>query len=363
MAEKTEKPTAKRREDARKEGQVGVSRDLAKAATLGVLGETAFALEPLAREKITLLMSLPSQRIGQPFEPAMMEMLTAAGTLLLVSFAILGAICVAVAVFAYWGQFGVLISTKVLTPKFERLNPVQGVMNLFSKRKLLELLAAMIKALALGIAMYVFVKSQLASIVSLSNGTPVDSHHGFVSLLHGAFRVAIGVSIAFSLADMAIQKYMHTKSLYMSMEEIKREYRESEGDPLVKGMRRQLGMELANSGPVVKTAEADAVVVNPTHFAVAMRYDPQSRAVPIVLAKGKDDVAFAMIERARELDIPVIRHVWLARTLYAVGRADRAVPQATYAEVAHVYAVIQELGILAAGRAIELETAGEPPRG
>lgn len=361
MAEKNEKPTQKKEKDARKEGQVGVSRDLAKAVTLGVMGELAFALESLWREKVELLLSLPTQRFGQPFVPVLMEMSIAAATLLLGSFTILGATGVVVAVLAYWGQFGVLISTQVLTPKLDRLNPVQGLMNLLSKKKLLELLAAALKASVLGVVMYLFIKSQLASIVSLSNGSPKDSYFGFVTLLHAAFRIAVGVSIGFSVADFALQKYMLTKSLYMSMEEVKQEYRESEGDPHLKGQRKQLAREWANSAPVVKTAKADAVVVNPTHFAVAMRYDANEQPLPIVLAKGRDEVAFAMIERAMELGIPVIRHVWLARTLYATGRADRTVPQSSFEAVAHVYAVIQEMGGSCSGRMIELETDGYSP--
>lgn len=360
MSEKNLEPTEKRLRDAREKGQVGISRDVAKAASLGVLGEIAFGTESLWRGKIELLMSLPMQRVGQPFGSVLMEMSSAAVTLLFASFAILGLAGIVVAVFAFWGQIGVLISPKALAPKFESLNPVQGVKNLFSKKKLIELLSAIIKAAIIAMVMYLFTKSQLPSIVGLANGTPKDSYSGFIELLHGAFRLVLVVSIVFALVDLVVQKRMHKKSLFMSMDEIKREYRESEGDPMVKGMRRQLAMELASSGPVAKTAEADAVVVNPTHFAVAMQYDPVKRKVPIVLAKGKDETALAMIARARELGIPVIRHVWLARTLYATGRADCAVPRNSFEAVAHVYAVIQELGASCAGETIELESVGDP---
>jgi type III secretion protein U len=146
------------------------------------------------------------------------------------------------------------------------------------------------------------------------------------------------------------------------MEEIKREYRESEGDPMVKAMRKAIARSLAQQGPVAKTQDADAVVVNPTHFAIAMVYDTELAQVPVVLAKGKDEVAQAMIECARSLGIPVIRHVWLARTLYSTGKADTVIPKASYEAVAHVYAVINELKEMGhLDKEVELESLGDPP--
>src|SRR5690606_774289 len=120
--------------------------------------------------------------------------------------------------------------------------------------------------------------------------------------------------------------------------------------------------EWANEAPAARTEQANAVVVNPTHFAVAMFYDPKEAMVPVVLAKGKDEIAQAMIERARDFNIPVIRHVWLARTLYATCKPDTVVPRASYEAVAMGYAVVN--GLVATNdyhRHVELENAGEPP--
>jgi type III secretion protein U len=165
-----------------------------------------------------------------------------------------------------------------------------------------------------------------------------------------------------AMIDFAMQKYFHTKELMMDMEEIKKEYKESEGDPMVKGQRKQLAREWANSDPVKKTDDANAVVVNPTHFAVAMLFDQNLTPVPVVLAKGKDEVAQAMIRRAKERGIPVIRHVWLARTLYATCRPDTVVPKSSYEAVALVYAVVLELiAQNETQRTVELESFGDPP--
>lgn len=362
MSEKTEQPTDKKLEDSKQEGQVAVSKDLAKLAMLWVISEIAFATESMTRDRLNGMIELIMQRIGQDFNLTLLELTMSAGTLLISAFSILGAVGIVVAIASHWGQFGILISTKALTPKFDRVDPVQGAKNLFSKKKLMELLTNIVKALILGLIIYLEVKDQLPNIVALSGGTPGDSYNGFIQILHTALKISILVSLVFGVVDYAIQKKTHIKSLMMSMDDIKREYKESEGDPMVKGQRKQIARELAESGPVNKTNEADAVVVNPTHFAIALRYDVKQKPIPIMLAKGKHETAQAMIERAHELKIPVIRHVWLARTLYAIGKPNQIIPRASFEAVAHVYAVISELKDTASDRVVELERFGDQPK-
>ncbi|MFC7518726.1 type III secretion system export apparatus subunit SctU [Herbaspirillum sp. GCM10030257] len=360
--EKNEQPTDKKIEDARKKGQVPVSKDMARLASLLVVGELAFMTEPLWHEAINALFALPLPRIGQPFAPALMEMLVAAGILLLIVFATLFVVCIVVGVAAHWGQFGMLIAPEAVTPSFDKLNPVNGIKQLFSKKKLMELLLTIFKAVLIGWIVFILARDQLPNIVQLSTGAPKDVYSGFIALLRTIFHVILGVCLCLAIIDFAVQKHSHTKSLMMDMEEIKREHKESEGDPMIKGMRKQIARQLAMSGPVAKTEQANAVVVNPTHFAVAMFYDPDETIVPVVLAKGKDDVAQAMILRARECGIPVIRHVWLARTLYATCKDDTLVPRSSYEAVAHVYAVVNELHAADdVSRSVELESLGEPP--
>lgn len=364
MAEKTEKPTHKKLDDARKKGQIAMSRDLAKLLTLSALGETAFATEPMWRQSVQAMMVMGTERIGQPFMPALIEISGAIVTLLLIVVVACFVIGVVVGVLGHWGQFGILISAEVLKPNFDKLNPVNGFKQLFSKKKLVELLLSTMKAALIAWIAYILIRDSLPDVVQLAGGTPADIHKGFIDLLQSIFRTILGVCFVIAVVDFASQKYFHEKDLMMDMEEIKREYKESEGDPMVKGQRRALAQELAMSGPVAATQNANAVVVNPTHFAVAMLYDGDTAPVPVVLAKGKDEVAQAMIERARELGIPVIRHVWLARNLYATGREDKPVPKATYQAVALVYAVVAELMEMGEpGRSVELESLGEPPEG
>jgi type III secretion protein U len=360
--DKTEQPTDKKLEDAREKGQVAVSRDLAKCAILGVVAEIAFGTHKLWRESIESLMTLGLSRIGQPFQPAMWEMFISAGTLLAIVFSIFFIVCTVVGVVAFWAQFGILISPDAVTPKFDKLNPINGLKQLFSKKKLIELLMSSAKASVIGLIIYLLVRSELPGIISLSGGEPKDIFNGFIEMVKSVFHVILVLCIILAVIDFAMQKYFHIKGLMMDKEEIKREYKETEGDPLIKGKRKQLAMQWAMSGPAAKTKDANAVVVNPTHFAVALLYDPEEAAVPIVLTKGKDEVAHSIIKSAKDAGIPVIRHVWLARTLYATCKDDTVVPRSSYEAVAYVYAVVNELVAMnMTDREIELEALGEPP--
>ena len=361
--EKNEEPTDKKIEDAKKKGQIAVSRDLARLATLVVVAEIAFATAGLWRGAISELMTAGIGAVGQDFATAMRNQLMSALILLAVVFFAFFVICPVVALAAHWGQFGVLIATEALEPKFDKLNPVNALKQIISKKKLVELLTTVLKSVLIGLLSYSLIRGQLANIVSLAGGTPGDIYQAFVTLLQSIFHVIVVVCLILGAIDFAVQKYFHKKELMMDKEEIKREHKESEGDPMVKGQRKQLARQWANEAPAARTERANAVVVNPTHFAVAMFYDAGEPMLPMVVAKGRDDVAQAMIRRAHECGIPVIRHVWLARTLYATGREDTAVPRASYQAVAHVYAVVHEL--VAQGDVqleVELEAFGEQPK-
>jgi type III secretion protein U len=360
--DKTEEPTDKKIEDARKKGQIAMSRDLAKLGPLLVVAEIAFLTETMWREAVHSLMEMSVMRIGKPFMPALMEVLTGAGIFLLIVFLLCFVVCIPIAIVFHWGQFGILIAPEAATMKFDKLNPINGIKGIFSKKKLFEVLISVAKASLIGWLVYMLVYAELPSIVHLSGGSPSDAYAGFVALLRATFHTLIVVCLVMGIVDLAIQKAFHKKDLMMDMEEIKREYKESEGDPMVKGQRKQLAREWASEEPAARTESANAVVVNPTHFAVAMFYDRTEAMVPIVLAKGKDEIAQAMIRRAREFNIPVIRHVWLARTLYATGQEDKVIPTSSYEAVAQVYAVVHELVAMKdQGREVELESLGEPP--
>jgi type III secretion protein U len=362
VSEKSEQPTDKKLRDSKLQGQVAVSRDLARLLTLTVVAELTLGTESLWRQAVLGLMEEALQGSRAPFSNAMPALLTHAGMLLLAVFATFLLVCSVAAVVGFWGQFGILISPKTMTPKLDKLNPVNGVKQLFSKKKIIELLLNIFKCTVIGLMMFKFIREQLPTILQLSSGEPKDIYFGFIRILTSILHSVLLVCLVLAAIDFFVQKNAHIKSLRMDREEIKREFRESEGDPMVKSARKQLARQWANEAAPAKTEEANAVVVNPTHFAVALLYDDKQTPVPVVLAKGKDEVAQAMIARARECGIPVIRHVWLARTLYATCREDMAVPKASYDAVADVYAVVYELH--ASGQldqVVELESQGLAP--
>lgn len=360
--DKNEEPTDKKIEDAKKKGQIAVSRDLARLATLVVVAETAFGTANLWRNAIFELMEGGIAGVGADFATAMQNQIMSALLLLAVVFFACFILCPVVAVAAHWGQFGMLVATEALEPKFDKLNPVNGLKQMVSKKKLVELLITVAKASLIAFLVYSLVRGQLANIVALAGGEPKDVWEAFIGILRSIFHVIVVVCLVLGAIDFTVQKYFHKKELMMDQEEIKREHKESEGDPMIKGQRKRLARQWANESPAAKTEDANAVVVNPTHFAVAMFYDADEAMVPLVLAKGRDEVAQSMIKRAHERGIPVIRHVWLARTLYATCRDDMPVPRSTYQAVAQVYAVVHEL--VASGdvqREVELEAFGDRP--
>lgn len=360
--DKNEEPTSKKIEDAKKKGQIAVSRDLARLATLVVVAEASFASAALGRDAIFKLVDGAVTGIGTDFATAVQNQLMSALVVLAIVFFTCFIVCPVVAVAAHWGQFGILVETEALEPKFDKLNPVNGFKQLVSARKLVELLTTVAKAALIAFLVYSLVRGHLPDIVGLAGGEPKDVWEFFIALLRSIFHVVVVVCLVLGALDFAVQKYFHKKELMMDKEEIKREHKESEGDPLIKSQRKRLAREWANDSPAAQTEDANAVVVNPSHFAVAMFYDPAQAMVPQVLAKGRDEVARAMIQRAHERGIPVVRHVWLARTLYATCRADMPVPRSTYQAAALVYAVVHEL--VASGdvqREVELEALGERP--
>jgi len=361
--DKNEEPTDKKIEDAKKKGQIAVSRDLARLVTLVAVMETILVSETLWRGAIFSLMEGSITGVGQDFETAMNNQLMSAFTFLAIVFFVVFIICPVAAVVGHWGQFGILVATEALQPKLDKLNPINGLKQIFSKKKLIELFITVGKAALIAFMMYGAIHGQLGNILTLAGGEPKDSYEAFMSLLRNIFHLIIVVCLVLGVIDFTVQKYFHKKDLMMDHEEIKREFKESEGDPMVKGQRKQLARQWANEAPAAKTEKANALVVNPTHFAVAMFYDAEDALVPVVLAKGKDEVAQAMIRRAHECGIPVIRHVWLARTLYATCRDEMVVPRSSYQAVAQVYAVVHEL--VASGdvqREVELESFGDPPK-
>ncbi len=344
MAEKNLDPTAHKLKESREKGQVAVSKDLANCLLLLLGVEAAFGLEKMARANLAQLFDHAFRSPQFDFHDIFSSMLGAMATLLAIAFAIFALITIVAGVVGYWGQFGVLIAPDPLIPSPDKINPAATLKQIFSKKKLNEMLIAILKMVGFCILTYLIVRSELPKIVNLAGGNPTQIYVAAMALLQGLFRVLLLLSLILAVLDFFAQKAGHIAELKMSIDEVIREHKENEGDPLMKNMRRQIGMEILNADPVTETQQANAVVVNPTHFAVAMLFDPEGGiSVPVVCAKGAGPIAKAMIECATERGIPVIRHVWLARTLYATAKERKPIPHNMFDPVALVYSVVEQL--------------------
>lgn len=343
--EKTEKPTDKKLNDARKKGQVAQSQDINKLFVTAAGFETLFALQDVILEKIQSIFIITIASLDDPFIFALKQLFK---QLLSIGMSISFMVIAAVVVFRILAsnvQFGFLMAPSSLAPSLNKLNPVSNIKNTFSVKKIIELLTNIAKALVLSFVFYSVIKNSLADIVFMGFGNLSFSIDVGIDLFVFAARLSLLIFGVLAIIDFLVQKHFFIKGQKMSKDDIFREYKQAEGDPQMKGERKAVARELAQSGPapVANTDEATAVVVNPTHFAVALRYVPGETPLPKLLCKGVDDRAQEIIKRAKDKDIPVIRYVWLARTLFSKGKENRYIPRDVIKPMAAVFRVIKEI--------------------
>ncbi|WP_086929870.1 type III secretion system export apparatus subunit SctU [Agarilytica rhodophyticola] len=344
--EKTEEPTPKKLEDARKKGQVAQSQDINKLFTTSVGFEMFIAIREHMMNTIENMMLQPLARLNDDFvfaaSSVAKSVLLNALTLCLPVLAV-----IIVARFcAAWVQFGFLMSPESAMPKLSKFNPISNAKNLVSPQKLMEFFFNIVKVIVLTCVFYVIVKNSIHQIVLFPTGNLTFSLDGGADILTIILRICLMIFLIIAVVDFMVQKHFFIKQQKMTKDEVFREFKQMEGDPTIKGQRKQLAQELASGdGGAVEQAvpDADAVVVNPTHFAVAISYKPGETPLPMILCKGYDKRAKDIIKVARENNIPIIRYVWLARTLYRRGRAGKFIPRPTLRPMAAVLRAIKEI--------------------
>ncbi len=336
--DKTEQPTAKKLQDARKKGQVAKSSDLTSTATLlAWLAVLLMATVTMARE-LMYLMQASLDAISQPFElgaPSLGTLAWQTG-LLLTCIAVLPA--VAVGLLTEFLQAGPVFSGEKLKPQFENLNPVEGIKRMFTVDNAIEVLKSLAKtAVLLGIGWLVLRAAMPAT--ALLFDTPAGVMALGALLEQVTRQTVIWTLVTFLLVaalDVAYQRHSFTKKLRMSMRDIKQESKEAEGDPHVKQQRTQAHQEWTQRNAQQAARQANVLVVNPTHVAIAIDYDSETCPVPTISAKGEDHVARAMREAAEEAGVPIVRNVPLARDLLARGDVGKLVPADLFDIVAEV---------------------------
>lgn len=345
MSEKTEKATPKQLRDAREKGQVGQSQDLGKLLVLLAVSEVTLGLADESVNRLQALLSLSFKGIDRPFMSSL-ELIAHEGFSVLLSFTLCSVgLAMLMRLISSWVQIGFLFAPKALKLDINKINPFSHAKQMFSGQNLLNLLLSVLKAVAIGATLYTVVKPELGTLILLANSDLTTYWHALVALFHHVLRIILGLLLVIAMVDFAMQKYFHAKKLRMSHEDIKKEYKQSEGDPHVKGHRRQLAHEILNQEPSAApkpVEEADMLLVNPTHYAVALYYRPGETPLPMIHCKGEDADALALIERAKKAGIPVVQSIWLARTLYKV-KTGKYIPRPTLLTVAHIYKVVRQL--------------------
>lgn len=346
-------PASERRlQKARDDGKVARSRDLGHFAVLGGALLAATALGPgLARETIDMVRS--GLRFERPRVLTAEQLPTLFASVgadaLFATFAFVGAVALAAAA-ATTIPGGVVLAGKPLTPEFSKLSPRNGLKRIFSVRGSVELLKLIALALALFALGAWFVSTSLPEFAGLSVRPLADALDGAAMLLGTGMTTLLGVLAAVALFDLPFQWFRHRADLRMTFQEAKKEAKESDGDPMLRSRIRSRQREIAGRRMLSAVPAADVVITNPTHYAVAIRYDERASGAPRVVAKGADLLAGRIRDVARQAGVPMVEAPPLARALYAHVEVDREIPAVLYNAVAQVLAYVYRLRNWVPGR-------------
>ncbi len=354
--------TAHRLKKAREEGQLPRSKELSNLAVLGGGAVLLMLLLPMGFAHLqTALASQLRFDHGALLQPQLLiERLHASLGLGLVVFLPLGVATLALAVFAAFASGSWTITTHTMAPDLTRLSPLAGLGRMFSKQQLFETAKLAVMTAIVGFVGWKFLSSHIAGFASLLM-QPLEGGLGQLALwMRTGVGILLGVVTLFALIDFPMQKFLHAQRLRMSREEVKQEHKQNEGDPHVKGQRRRRQRELAHRISIGAVPKADLVVMNPTHYAVAIQYDDASMSAPRVIAKGADLLALRIRDVAKEYKVPVLQSPMLARALYAHAELDQEIPSALYTAVAQVLAYVYQLKAALAGRGAMPGAAPDP---
>ncbi len=346
--DKTEEPTAKKIQDAREEGQVAKSKEISSAISLlalfvclnmfiGFLSERFIATFAEFWTQMDEFVNGPisTVRVWQLMLEAIIDILIICAPFMIIAL-ILSFLSQRI-------QISWKVTSKPLMPKLSKLNPINGFKRMFSKESLFELFFSLLKIGIFCAIIYSVIKDNVGIFVTVYDLSIADSLSILFDLVIDlGFKIAI-VYLIISFADLFFQKFKHKKQLRMSKQEVKDEYKNSEGDPKIKSQQRQRMQQASRRRMMESIPEADVVITNPTHFAVALKYDNTVSQAPIVTAKGADYLAFKIKDIAKENDIEIVENKPLARMLYANVEIGNEIPAELYQSVAEVLAYVYKL--------------------
>jgi len=343
LGEKTEPPTPRRRQEARERGQVAKSQDLPAAIVLlaGMVGLEL--LGPSVWRSLFVVMRAGLSADG-PVGPG--ELVGFSSLAARTAFSALAPFLVllflASFIVTFW-QVGFLLTLQTVKPSLNKLNPLSGIKRMFSPRTFVATLFNCGKMLVLVAVIYWTLKGGLNQIIYALDLDHMELYvMAAIILLRLGIRLAI-VMLILALLDYAYQRYRHEKELKMSKEEVKEEMKRMEGDPVMKRRRREAQMKLAIQRIQSAVPRADVVVTNPTHLAIALKYDPEQMFAPKVVAKGADWMAYRIRQLAAAHGVPIVERKELVRMMYDVVEVGREIPERFYEAVAEILAYVYEL--------------------
>ncbi|MDQ6419242.1 flagellar biosynthesis protein FlhB [Paenibacillus sp. LHD-117] len=343
--EKTEKATPKKRDESRKKGQVAKSTDLPGALILLFVSASFMMLGGYYKTKIVALfgslfqdwltMELTTENVMDLFLNLVWQSLL----FLLPIFAIV----MVIGVVGNIAQFGFLLTGEPLKMQLNKLNPIEGFKRIFSMRSMVEFLKSILKVCIIGILVFSAISQEWDRLLTLSM-QPLESIFTFTAGLTLRLGIEIGaVLVVLAFLDFMYQKYEHEKSIKMSKQDIKDEYKKTEGDPLIKGRIRERQRKMALQRMMQDVPKADVIITNPTHFAIALKYDASKMEAPTILAKGMDHVALRIKEIAKEHGVITMENKPLARALYDRAEIGDVIPGDLFQAVAEVLAYVYKL--------------------
>jgi flagellar biosynthetic protein FlhB len=343
--ERTEKATRRRREKARERGQVARSLELNSAAVICLGFLALYLMGPLVGTQIMQLMSstMSNAPVIASADPTFVKVF---GDNMLRFFAILlpvFAVMVVVAFGVNIAQVGFMVTPKALEPRFEKLNIAKGIKRILSLKSLVQLVRDTLKLIIVGAVAYLAIRGEFESFFLLPDQS-VSQLATAMGKLALTLSLKIGlVILALAVLDYLYQKYEYEKSIRMSRQELKDEFKDTEGSPQLKSRIRQVQRELTRSRMMKAIPTADVVVTNPTEIAVALKYDPEETDAPYVIAKGERLIAQKIMEIARQHDVPIVENKPLARALFKMCDVGQVIPLNLYRAVAEVLAYVYRL--------------------
>ena len=341
--EKTEQPTPKRLRDIREKGQVAKSQDVPSALTVMAVAVYFLAMASSMLQTMLTMGEIPMRIMNLPFEEALPMAVTATfHCALLVAGPLIGMVML-IALCANLMQVGVMVSMQAAMPKLENIHPDKWFKKIFSIKNMVEFLKNIIKVSVLGLTVYIIFTDYLPRLFRIPLGDIGDMWSLLGSAAGDLVLTAAAVFCVIAALDWFFQKWQFNKQNMMSKDEVKREYKESEGDPLIKSKRKQIHQELIAQNQLSNVRKAKVLVTNPTHVAVALDYEKDRTPLPVILAKGQGVLAQRMIAVAQEEGIPIMRNVPLARSLFEQGTEQSYIPQELIGPVAEVLRWVQSL--------------------